>query len=512
MKRIIFSIWKQSLKMNKSTILLQLIIAQTLIKTISAKVKPSKDNVVFLVELARHGAKSPKRVIHKSKWTQQTEAGELTPVGQRQRLMLGLNTLHRYKKFLKGETGSSKLKANEYWVVSTYFNRTRVSAFSHIFGMFNKSNKNGAPEIPFEDNTDPRMDPPQKLLFNKSEEIDFTSPLPRHTDPLSVHTFDTGTDEYLSIIEEPCPPIRKTWKASIQEMAEYVQKSEKFVEMVRKAKSLYNLPADWKSDKGEFKACKILSDFTLMDNLHNPNPVIDGINGSEEEKGIYLFLEKCYYAQLYQRMNNSLVNKIGVSPVLDQMVTWFERKISESEQDFPLKYVHFSGHCSTINPFLSILKLGLSNASCLANDLYDGVSAPNPNCSNFPSVGSNIIWELILKPGREKKEKRSREDFIVKFSYNGDYLDYCLAGVVDQFGDHYCELADFYNLAKTEFFYKDYIDYCGLTKYSPDDELSSRVQFVLAIVGAFAAIFGVLLLILLRNFTMLRRISKRKME
>ena len=89
----------------------------------------------------------------------------------------------------------------------------------------------------------------------------------------------------------------------------YLNQSEKFKKMVLEVKKILGLPPNWQSEATELYACRNLWDFVLMDNLNNPSPVIDA-NGSDEEKRLYQLLEKCYYLELYQRMNQTVVNKI----------------------------------------------------------------------------------------------------------------------------------------------------------------------------------------------------------
>ena len=210
---------------KKQPIFRKLSIVATLIllQHTSQKLKPSKDNVVFLVELGRHGVRSPRQVLREAPWTRRTEHGQLTPIGQRQRYMVGLNTLHRYKSLFKFKNGASQLKSNEYRFRAGLFSRVRDSAFSQIFGMFNKTKQIGGPEIPFKDNFDKRMDPPQQLLFDKEKEIDFLSPLPRFVDALAIHTVDMDTDDWLiGVIEPGCAKNFKVWKGALKALGRHL--------------------------------------------------------------------------------------------------------------------------------------------------------------------------------------------------------------------------------------------------------------------------------------------------
>ena len=163
---------------------------------------------------------------------------------------------------------------------------------------------------------------------------------------------------------------------------------------------------------------------------------------------------------------------------------------------------------------MSILGLGgYSNVSCLTNDLFELVAEPNPGCSSFPSVNSNLVWELILKAGSEEKvvSKDSR-DFVVKFSFNGDYVDYCRTGRKDAGGQFYCELDDFYRVVEG-FVYPDYKEFCGEGEPAGGEVTAEWMGVCLKLVlAALLALFVVLVLILVFEVGRLERLEKLKKE
>jgi hypothetical protein len=134
----------------------------------------------MLVELARHGSRAPVTLLGpKSEWVKKVGLGELTRVGMRQRYNLGLNTKARYANFL-----GTKLAYNEYHILSTNFNRTIMSAVSHIMGLQEKIS-----DVPLSfAKDDERTLPPQKpLLFDPT--TDPETPLPAGLVPFPTHDF-----------------------------------------------------------------------------------------------------------------------------------------------------------------------------------------------------------------------------------------------------------------------------------------------------------------------------------
>lgn len=71
-----------------------LLILATSIALTNAKV--STDNVVMIIELTRHGARGPLNNVADTDWVNKYGAEELTPIGERQRFVLGMNTRARY--------------------------------------------------------------------------------------------------------------------------------------------------------------------------------------------------------------------------------------------------------------------------------------------------------------------------------------------------------------------------------------------------------------------------------
>ena len=96
-----------------------------------------KDRLVFVYTHFRHGARAPNKLddnfndMLKEHWT---NPGELTSVGERQHYLLGLRNRKRY---IKDQTFlSEKFDPHEILVYSSNFNRTMMSASSHLQGFY----------------------------------------------------------------------------------------------------------------------------------------------------------------------------------------------------------------------------------------------------------------------------------------------------------------------------------------------------------------------------------------
>ena len=103
----------------------------------SKNVKEEKSKLLFVWEQFRHGARGPWISVDPitgldfigEKWTGE---GELTPLGARMEYLLGVSMKKKYKDFL-----SKQFNPNEIFTISTDVNRTIMSSYAHLQGMYN---------------------------------------------------------------------------------------------------------------------------------------------------------------------------------------------------------------------------------------------------------------------------------------------------------------------------------------------------------------------------------------
>ena len=420
--------------MEVKILLILLVISQ-----ISDSAKVSKDNVVLMVELIRHGARAPIVNVKKEKWIEATGNGELSETGKRMEFYLGLNTRFRYPNFF-----SKPLKYNEFWLRSTNYNRTIMSGISHTIGMTQRFVKNETLQFP---NDDIRLLPPQMkngALFNISN-IQFTTPLPYGFQPFPIYT-DFPDDEYLRMNE--CKGLKTDRVASFAATSVLLEKTKFFPGLFKWVLGKYGLTNQTFNPKtpdgnNSFVKANLLADFAIMDFLNNPKPTIESNDPN------YGYLQDLQALQLLQRYNKTVAMKTIVTPTLTQIRTYFQNKIGGvNNKSYPLRYVLFSAHDTTISGHLAGMKPQIVNTTCLITSLSTGKR--DPNCSIYPPVGSNIIWELV----------QNGTDYFAKISYNGVYLDYCNTNKTDGNGDFYCTMEEF-DKTITGKINPDFKSYCG---------------------------------------------------
>ena len=104
----------------------------------NVKIKEDKeDKLLFVWEQFRHGARGPWISVDPitgldfigEKWAGE---GELTGLGMRMHYLLGVSMKKRYNDFL-----SKQFNPNEIYIISTDVNRTIMSSYAHLQGMYN---------------------------------------------------------------------------------------------------------------------------------------------------------------------------------------------------------------------------------------------------------------------------------------------------------------------------------------------------------------------------------------
>ncbi|CAI2334127.1 unnamed protein product [Caenorhabditis sp. 36 PRJEB53466] len=98
--------------------------------------------LVLVQAIWRHGDRTPTETYHNDKFTGDYWIfggggwGQLTPIGMRQHMELGKKIRNRYIKGLPYEFLSKRYSQQEVFVRSTDKNRTLLSAFSNMVGMY----------------------------------------------------------------------------------------------------------------------------------------------------------------------------------------------------------------------------------------------------------------------------------------------------------------------------------------------------------------------------------------
>ncbi len=96
----------------------------------------TQSKLIYLLQISRHGAKYPSKNITTT-LDPPSLAGQLTGVGMRQHYLLGS---YLYKDYVIGqELITGKLNPRQVEIISTSYQRSIDSAFSHANGLFPNS-------------------------------------------------------------------------------------------------------------------------------------------------------------------------------------------------------------------------------------------------------------------------------------------------------------------------------------------------------------------------------------
>lgn len=445
---------------------------------------PEKTETVMLVELNRHGARAPITKLTdviQVEWLQKTQRGELTPVGERQRYLLGKNLFYKYPGLFKD--GLSK---DEYYVRSTYYNRTIASAFSQIMGIMNGSTHAFTNHSLVFGNEDDRLKPPQPLLFNISQEIDFDTPVKKGFVPFPIHSELGKADLLLQTDYVSCPNNAEDVDQLFKELGTELLGNENMTSIIEEAIKVYGIEKETKDWERNFDLCYNFGDFVIQDYLNNPNPRI------KQDSHLYKKLSRCYFLGISGYSMPESVYKSSQSELLKQIISYFQKKISSfggNGYNYTAKYMQFSAHDDTLAGHLNYL--GVLNFTCLLNQVKLGKDL---SCIETSPVASNIIWELLeIKTSQNEKnqeklqkkisKKEEKNNYGVRVSYNGKYLNYCKKDN-PELEDFVCEFDEFVKIVQGEMIVDDITGHCGLNTNEGivvDEKLSFLIAFILLV-------------------------------
>lgn len=214
-----------------------------------------------------------------------------------------------------------------------------------------------------------------------------------------------------------------------------------------------------------------------MDHLNNdPEDVI--IKATDP---FYPILESCYSLVILGEYSEPSAAKLSISPAIDMVGNFFNKKVADPSK-MQKKYVQFSGHDSTLAPYMTLT--GVAKVDCVKKDVSEATSTKG--CTGYPPVASNFIWELI-------KNVNGTTDYGVKFSYNAEYLDFCKNNKKDKQGQFYCTLDEFNAALKKHYVYSDYSKTCDWEK-SNGEEANKPLIISLIIVSVILLILVFLLI------------------
>ena len=150
----------------------------------------SSDQLLFVAEIARHGAIYPKNSFLNSSWVK--GINELTPVGIRMHYLIGMHIRNKYSSIL-----SQYYTPGEILVYADGFNRTSMSAFSQLSGIY-PTTRNLSTTI------QSKAVPPNRHQYSPYQLIAGGCPIPNCISPNPVRTL-AGSDNLILSPQRICP-------------------------------------------------------------------------------------------------------------------------------------------------------------------------------------------------------------------------------------------------------------------------------------------------------------------
>ena len=419
---------------------LNLVLAVVIIATVGQKAAAKsivrrENEVVMVIEMTRHGARSPSKPSKKNlPWRglqQGYNYGELLPAGYRQLYLAGRNTMLKYKSLL-----DKPFNQSEYYIRSTRKQRTMQTAYSALTGVESITfSRKSVPKMkPNEEGTLP----PFKLSFDPKEVVGYDTPLPYGLEPPILHTLDLDDDPLLRPYNfQECKTYYKWATKKVSKPAKKKFIKEKRVQKFRKQLVDYlnnrytssatnsalkaTTKAPFKQLNPEslsYKDLSDLGDLAISDNsLHADKPK-DHMMFNQSK----LFRKLKYINTLnhYSKFIDDHIVRTLVSPFLIELRQKIMLKMNsissrnDPNYDFNLKYGLYATHDTIMTPILKSFKL--IKEYCV---VQKGTSLRHQNCLAKPPFAGNLVWELIQKGDPD------RPDFYIRSTYLGKYYDLC---------------------------------------------------------------------------------------
>jgi len=430
------------------------------------KCQASKEKVLYIAELTRHGARTPIASVKEVDWMKKYNPEELTRGGMRQHYVAGKDLMLEYPEIF-----NRRLNSTEIWVRSTGYNRTIQSANSHLYGIFEDF---PSPDLALQ-KTDQRNLPPfnnVKTPFDLNK-ITWDTALPVNYNPYPVHTpTDKDTDTFLGSQGSYCNASYPLQKAYYAEVNKQVNETSMFQEPLKRVIELYDLNVSTKTGY-DLNTAFHVSDFLNSDYANSATPLLD-IKDAEQAQ-LKKDMERLYTLSLFAY--------VGPPTWVKQYVTKFMQYIRDTivdvstkvkngtyKEGIDMKYSLLSGHDSTSSAVM--LANGLWTQDCLINAFKKNDT--DESCPKYPPLATSFRWVLVQK---------TDGSHAVRVTLNGDYINFC--HLEDPSAKSDCDL-DKFSQTVDNMVLKDFDSTCFAP---PDDHVIS--YFIL---GWICVALGILLL------------------
>ena len=342
-------------------ILFLIIFLLNIILTFSKNPNIEGKKLLFVWEHFRHGARGPYRSFDNINWKDLLNEswngeGELSPLGMRMHYLLGVSSKAQYSDFL-----SKTYNPNELLIRSTDVNRTILSAFSTLQGLYNSSGTNILNEKQINNSIIPNLN--NSNLINQKIEKLKNFAVEGGYGLYPVHIYPTNYDHQFQVYRtDECPGIAKY----LEEARNTDELKQIFNESSTKINNTYGEYIFKFMNKSGVEDPYYLFDYSELFSIADTF-IADYYNGRKlkhiNDTGINMenFYNDCLnisFIESYYRQFGFPVSKvlyIGVSPVFRTLFNYMDMRINldkngESDKIISAspRFVLTAGHDSSL--------------------------------------------------------------------------------------------------------------------------------------------------------------------
>jgi len=387
----------------------------------------AKDAPSLVIELFRHGARGPLYPDFEPTKSWGNDFGELTAGGMRMHYLLGAAMKEKYSHLL-GQYDPSKI-----YVRSTDVNRTIMSVYSHLFGIFKQS----GPRLDDESIANGAIPPyPSDEIQKIKDSLDNSYALPNNHQVVPVHVVPKQNDFVLRSYDA-CVLHSANWakeNAIDQESKDVFNKDLKYITEHLKSKNL---------KIQSFEDLHRAGDVAIANKFQNKQLPGQVEYNSREYKDLR-FATEWYTVKQYE--GRDIQRELYAAPLLETIKGYIDQA---SIGNSSLNFVILSAHDTTLMTLLAAFNV--TTTRCLLDNYRrekEGKEILYPNCE-FPPYASTIIFEYY-----------NTSSPYIKMLYNGKEINLCGKSSTCSLQDFEHQIRSVTNKRNTE----GYKTYCGLSR------------------------------------------------
>ena len=464
----------------KSNRLIALILALTVLKpSVQQKGGHPKYKTVFIAELFRHGARTTTKVDKANfPFTSEIGFGNLTGNGQRMQFLLGQQIRKNYSELFNTGSGPSNF---DYLLYSSPIPRCIVSANSHMLGLYPPGPTAGDKVSTSQTGDGLKyMSPPgdevPDVVFNNQT---FPSALPSGVRVFPILNFQNIDYMFLHNGRETCPGMGSL-KSQIDpktasDTLDVTETAKQMEAAGLKAEIIFG-QSTWTTD--------------LLDKFFDQARAYLYYKG-EQFPGMTedLYTQTRMIASWHfsgEMSGGPKVAKFHTTTISEQLLVNMNNKINGTNSK--LKYLMFSGHDSTVYPFMHAHKIINGTCSKQMYETYMLNKTVIKDCQFLPEFSSSFLWEL---------NKNSVDgEYYVRVLYNAQPIHFCQ----DNQDDYYCKFSDFEAEVQSRLILPDFMEICkGSGGLWIEHKVYQSLTFIFMATTAFLAVMVVTLMAKLRK-------------